>query len=41
MGNTAEALMAYEACRRLIAEELGVDPSPQTMAAYEAVLRLV
>jgi DNA-binding SARP family transcriptional activator len=25
----------------LIAEELGVDPSPQTMAAYEAVLRLV
>ena len=41
MGNTAEALLAYEACRRLIAEELGVDPSPQTKATYEAVLHLV
>jgi len=41
MGNTAEALLAYEACRRLIADELGVDPSPQTKAVYEAVLQLV
>jgi DNA-binding SARP family transcriptional activator len=41
MGNTAEALLAYEACRRLIADELGVDPSPQTKAEHEAVLRLV
>ena len=41
MGNTAEALLAYEACRRLIAEELGVDPSPQTKATYENVLQLV
>jgi DNA-binding SARP family transcriptional activator len=41
MGNSAEALLAYEACRRLIAEELGVDPSPETKAAHEAVLRRV
>lgn len=39
MGNTAEALRAYEHCRRLIARELGVDPSPQTKAAYDSVLR--
>lgn len=38
MGNAAEALRAYEQCRQLIAEELGVDPSPQTKATYEWVL---
>ena len=37
-GNAAEALSAYERCRRLIARELGVDPSRQTKAVYEAVL---
>lgn len=37
-GNTAEALMAYEQCRRIIARELGVDPSPQTRALYEDIL---
>jgi DNA-binding SARP family transcriptional activator len=37
-GNTAEALRAYERCRKLIAEELGVDPSKQTKAVYESVL---
>ena len=37
-GNSAEALAAYERCRRLIARELGVDPSRQTKAVYEAVL---
>ena len=37
-GNSAEALRAYERCRRLIAEELGVDPSRQTKAVYESVL---
>jgi SARP family transcriptional regulator, regulator of embCAB operon len=41
VGNTAEALRAYEACRRLIARELGVDPSPQTKALYESVLQSV
>jgi DNA-binding SARP family transcriptional activator len=37
-GNTAEALKAYENCRKLIASELGVDPSPQTRAVYEEIL---
>lgn len=41
LGNTAEALRAYEGCRKLIARELGVDPSPQTKALYESVLKSV
>ena len=41
LGNTAEALRAYDECRRLIARELGVDPSPQTRAVYESVLQSV
>jgi DNA-binding SARP family transcriptional activator len=41
LGNTAEALQAYERCRKLIARELGVDPSPQTKAVYESVLHLL
>lgn len=39
MGNTAEALRAYEHCRHVIAEELGVDPSRQTKATYEQLLQ--
>jgi DNA-binding SARP family transcriptional activator len=39
MGNTAEALQAYEQCRKRIARELGVDPSPATKATYEALLQ--
>ena len=37
-GNRADALHTYERCRRLLADELGVSPSPQTEAAYLAVL---
>jgi SARP family transcriptional regulator, regulator of embCAB operon len=37
-GNAAEALRVYEACRFLIAEELGVSPSPETQAAHREVL---
>jgi DNA-binding SARP family transcriptional activator len=38
-GNVAEALHAYERCRRLIAEELGADPSPETKALHLGLLR--
>lgn len=38
-GNSAEALWAYEQCRRRIAKELGVAPSRQTKAVYEQVLQ--
>ncbi|WP_285499466.1 AAA family ATPase [Actinokineospora sp. NBRC 105648] len=37
-GNRAQALVAYEQCRRLLAEELGVDPSPETEAVYLELL---
>jgi SARP family transcriptional regulator, regulator of embCAB operon len=37
-GNTAEALRAYERCRSLIADELGVNPSPQTKAVHAELL---
>ncbi|MGH7447993.1 MAG: AfsR/SARP family transcriptional regulator [Longimicrobiales bacterium] len=38
-GNTAEALRAYEQCRALISEELGVNPSPQTRALHAELLQ--
>jgi DNA-binding SARP family transcriptional activator len=38
-GNRAEALWAYERCRKLISEELGADPSPETRAIYLQVLK--
>ncbi|HEX3621550.1 MAG TPA: tetratricopeptide repeat protein [Acidimicrobiales bacterium] len=37
-GNRGEALRAYERCRRVLADELGVSPSPPTEAAYLALL---
>lgn len=36
-GNRAEALRAYEQCRRLLADELGVAPSPETEAIEHAL----
>lgn len=38
LGETSFALREYDRCRRLLADELGVDPAPQTTAVYQAVL---
>ena len=37
-GDRAGAVQAYEQCRTLLAEELGMDPGPETAAAYLAAL---
>ena len=39
VGNRAEALRAYEQCRKLLTEELGTEPSPQTETLYLELLR--
>jgi predicted ATPase/DNA-binding SARP family transcriptional activator/Tfp pilus assembly protein PilF len=38
-GNRGAALRAYERCRTVLLEELGVSPSPATEAAYLALLQ--
>ncbi len=37
-GSRAEALLAYERCRRLLSEELGADPSPETQTLHQQLL---
>lgn len=37
-GNRGLALRAYERCRSTLGDELGIDPSPETEAAYLALL---
>ena len=39
LGNRAEALRTYERCRRLLADELGADPSAAIEALYLELLR--
>jgi predicted ATPase/DNA-binding SARP family transcriptional activator len=36
-GQRSAALAQYEVCRRLLAEELGVDPAPATVELYEQI----
>jgi WD40 repeat protein/DNA-binding SARP family transcriptional activator len=36
-GRRSEALAQYLACHRILAEELGVEPAPETTALYEAI----
>ena len=38
-GNRAEALRAYENLRQLLAEELGISPSPPNPRLYETLLQ--
>jgi len=38
-GDRGAAARAYEACKRVLAEELGVEPSAETVALATAVLR--
>jgi len=38
-GRTATALASYAAARRMLTDELGTDPSPDTEALHEAILR--
>ena len=37
-GDSASALLTYERCRALLAEELGADPSPLTQAWHQRIL---
>lgn len=39
LGQRDQALRAFERCRKVLVEELGVDPMPQTLALYTAILR--
>lgn len=38
-GNRAEAMQAFHACAGALSRELGVGPSPATVAAYQTLLR--
>jgi DNA-binding SARP family transcriptional activator len=39
LGNRAEALRTYEACRQLLARELGAAPSRETRSVHEDIQR--
>lgn len=38
-GRRSAALAQYDLCRRLLSEELGIDPTEETTALYEQILR--
>jgi DNA-binding SARP family transcriptional activator/tRNA A-37 threonylcarbamoyl transferase component Bud32 len=37
-GNVAEARRAFDRCRKLLADELGIEPSPETLATLQPVV---
>jgi DNA-binding SARP family transcriptional activator len=39
VGNRAEALLVYERCRKVLAEEVGADPSPALQSLYQRLLQ--
>lgn len=38
LGNNADAVRAYNRCRGLLRADLGIEPSPETMAVYSAIM---
>ncbi len=38
-GRRGAALSQYDTCRRVLADELGVEPRPETVALYEQIRR--
>jgi DNA-binding SARP family transcriptional activator/tRNA A-37 threonylcarbamoyl transferase component Bud32 len=40
-GNAAEAKRTFEYCRKLLADELGIEPAPETREAYRSKVRSV
>lgn len=38
-GNAAQALLVYQRCRMMLADELGADPSPETQELHADILR--
>jgi DNA-binding SARP family transcriptional activator len=39
LGNRAEAVRVYHRCRKMLRDELGVEPSPETQAQFLKLLR--
>ncbi len=39
LGNYSDAARTYRRCRRLLHDELGIDPSPETTAIYLSLVR--
>jgi DNA-binding SARP family transcriptional activator len=40
LGRPSDALRAYESCRVVLEQELGVEPDPETLSLYEEILAL-
>ena len=40
LGNNADAVKTYNRCRSLLQAELGIEPSPETMAVFSAIIHV-